>query len=56
MHNTIKKYCNSNIILDFEGSDFPEFARFYKQYGATAEIYKLVKINKLPWPISLLKR
>ena len=55
MHNTIKKYCNSNVVLDFEGSDFPEFARFYKQYGATAEIYKLVKINNLPWPVSIFK-
>ena len=56
MHNTIKKYGNSNVVLDFEGSDFPEFARFYKQYGAIAEIYKLVKINNLPWPLSLLKK
>ena len=55
MHNTIKKYGNSNVVLDFEGSDFPEFARFYKQYGAIAEIYKLVKINNLPWPLSLFK-
>ena len=55
MHHTIKKYCNSNVILDFEGSDFPEFARFYKQYDATAEIYKLVKINNLPWPVSIFK-
>lgn len=55
MFETIKKYSNSDFILDFEGSDFPEFARFYQQYGATAEIYKLVKIKNLPWPISLLK-
>ena len=56
MHNTIKKYGNSNVVLDFEGSDFPEFARFYKQYGAIAEIYKLIKINNLPWPLSLFKK
>ena len=56
MYETIKKFSNSDFILDFEGSDYPEFARFYQQYGATAEMYKLIKINKLPWPISLLKR
>ena len=55
MYETIKKFSNSNIILDFEGSDFPEFALFNKKYGATLEEYKLVKINKLPWPISLFK-
>ena len=56
MYETIKKFSNTGSILDFEGSDFPEFARFYQQYGSTAEMYKLVKINKLPWPFSLLKR
>lgn len=56
MYETIKKFSNSNFILDFEGSDFPEFARFYEQYGASAEVYKLVKINNLPWPLSLLKK
>ncbi len=56
MYQTIKQYSNTDFILDFEGSDFPEFARFYQQYGATAEIYKLVKINKLPWPISIFKK
>ena len=56
MHNTIKKFSGKDIFLDFEGSDFPEFARFYKQYGATEEKYKLVKINNLPWPVSIFKR
>ena len=56
MYETIKKFSNSNIILDFEGSDFPEFALFNKKYGATLEEYKLVKINKLPWPLSLFKK
>ncbi len=56
MHNTIKKYSGTNCILDFEGSDFEDFVRFYKQYGAMAETYKLIKINRLRWPISLLKK
>ncbi len=56
MHNTIKKYSGNDCILDFEGSDFEDFVRFYKQYGAIAETYKLIKINRLPWPISLLKK
>lgn len=56
MHNTIKKYSGNECILDFEGSDFDDFVRFYKQYGAVVEEYKLIKINRLPWPISLLKK
>lgn len=55
MYNSIKKYSEKDLILDFEGSDSPEFARFYKQYGAAAEIYKLVKINNLPLPLKLFK-
>ena len=53
---TIKKFSNQDFILDFEGSDFVNFVRFYIQYGATPETYKLVKINNLPWPFFLLKK
>ena len=56
MNETIKKYCGKEFILDFEGSDFPEFVRFYKQYGALVENYTMVKINNLPWPLSLFKK
>ena len=56
MNETIKKNCGKEFILDFEGSDFPEFVRFYKQYGALVENYTTVKINNLPWPLSLFKK
>ena len=56
MYNSIKKYSGQDLILDFEGSDFLDFVRFYQQYGANAEIYNLIKINNLPWPLSLFKR
>ncbi|MCY7291664.1 MAG: hypothetical protein LH615_05710, partial [Ferruginibacter sp.] len=56
MNDTIKKFCNQENILDFEGSDFPEFVRFYKQYGAVQENYTMLKINNLPWPLSLFKK
>ena len=55
MFYTIEKYSGKDLILDFEGSDFVDFVNFYKQYGAKPETYKLIKINNLPWPISLLK-
>ena len=56
MNETIKKFSGKEFILDFEGSDFPEFVRFYKQYGAVQENYTMIKINNLPWPLSLFKK
>ncbi len=56
MNETIKKFCGKENILDFEGSDFAEFVRFYTQYGAILENYTMIKINNLPWPLSLFKK
>lgn len=53
----IHKFSNSAFTLDFEGSDFPSFARFYEQFGAKQiELYQHLIINRLPWPIKWLKR
>lgn len=52
----IKKFAGSSYILDFEGSDFPNFARFYEQFGAkTIEYYSSIIINKLPPLLRWLK-
>lgn len=56
MEYTIKKFSGKNIILDFEGSDNPAFARFYEQYGGVPEYYFLGKKNRLPWPLSFFKK
>ena len=55
MEYTIKKFSGKNIILDFEGSDNPAFARFYAQYGAVEEEYLLGRLNRLPWPFNIIK-
>jgi hypothetical protein len=53
----IRKYAGSDYVLDFEGSDNPEFARFYEQFGASSiEHYPRIKLNKLQWPLNWLKR
>lgn len=53
----IEKFSGSHYWLDFEGSDFPQFARFYEQFGNTEiEYYQSLVINKLPWPLKLFKR
>jgi hypothetical protein len=52
----IKDHANQNLILDFEGSDIRNLAFFYEGFGATLETYPLLRINKLPWFIKLLKK
>jgi hypothetical protein len=45
----IRKYAGHNIILDFEGSNDPNLARFYGSFGAHQANYPGIKINKLPF-------
>ncbi len=52
----IQKFSNQNIILDFEGSDNLNFARFYKQFGAVEESYARLIVNRLPWLLKILKK
>lgn len=52
----IRKFAASSYTIDFEGSDNEAFARFYQQFGATEiEYYTHIIINKLPFPLHLLK-
>ncbi len=52
----ISKFSNTTFTLDFEGSDFPSFARFYEQFGSKQiETYPHLKINRLPIPFKWLK-
>jgi hypothetical protein len=52
----IRKFQQQNILIDFEGSDDPNFARFYEQFGAReVEYYTAIRNNKLPWPLKLFK-
>ena len=52
----IKDYAGQNILLDFEGSDIANLAFFYSSFGATAEKFAGLKLNKLPFWIKWLKR
>lgn len=53
----IQKFAGQDITLDFEGSDFENFARFYEQFGAKQiEHYSVVTINRLPPLFKFLKR
>lgn len=52
----IADHANSNLLLDFEGSDIRNLAFFYGSFGATAEVYPALRINRLPWIINMLRK
>ncbi len=52
----IKQFASRNMILDFEGSMIEGIARFYSGFGAQPFNYPTIKINRLFYPLRLLKR
>lgn len=52
----IHENSNEYLILDFNGSNNPDIARFYKGFGATACNYQRVQQNSLPWFLKPLKK
>jgi hypothetical protein len=49
----IREFAGQHMLLDFEGSDIPGVAEFYKGFGAINEPYYFLKWNNLPWPLRL---
>lgn len=45
----ISDHANSNMILDFEGSNDPDLARFYKSFGSAVTHYYHWEKNTLHW-------
>lgn len=52
----ISTYAETDKVLDFEGSEIPGVARFFKGFGAVKQHYYHLHINKLPLPIRWLKK
>ncbi len=50
----IQQHSQQNLILDFEGSNDEQLARFYKSFGATNSPYLRIRHNKIPLPTSLI--
>ena len=44
----IREHSGSELILDFEGSNIPNVARFFTGFGAVPEIYQNVGFSRLP--------
>jgi hypothetical protein len=51
----IKDNAEKNMLLDFEGSDIPGLAQFYKSFGAVSELYPALRINNLPFYLKWMK-
>lgn len=51
----IKEHAGKKMTLDFEGSDIPNLAQFYKGFGAVEEKYPAIRINRLPFFLKWLK-
>jgi hypothetical protein len=51
----IKEHSETRLVLDFEGSDIPNLALFYRGFGATEEKYPAIRINRLPFYLKWLK-
>lgn len=51
----IRDHAGKELLLDFEGSDLRNLAFFYSSFGAVAEPYAAIRLNRLPWWSKWLK-
>ncbi len=55
----IRKNATSHLTFDFDGSNDPNLARFYKSFGSKQTTYPKLIINRLPfyvnWPFQLIR-
>ena len=56
INSFIKEHAGKNLTLDFEGSNIPSLAFFYKSFGSVLEKYPGIKMNKLPPIVKLFKQ
>ena len=51
----IREFSSHQLILDFEGSELPGVAEFYRKFGSLLCPYPFLKFNNLPFPLNLFK-
>lgn len=56
INEVIKKYAGTGLCLDFEGSDIPNVANFYKKFSPQKKQYPHIRINRLPVGLKWLKK
>lgn len=50
----INEFAGTQVVLDFEGSNDENLARFYRGFGAKEVHYNVLKYNMLPFPLKQL--
>jgi len=48
VNSVIEKYAGEKLLLDFEGSDVPSIARFFRGFGAKPSLYQRVHFSRQP--------
>ena len=48
LHTFIQNNANTHAVLDFEGSEIPGVAQFYKGFGASNEPYFVTERHRIP--------
>ncbi|MET0242230.1 MAG: hypothetical protein ABW174_02125 [Flavitalea sp.] len=55
MDQVIREFAGSDLLLDFEGSDVPGIAAFYRNFGAIDQPYYFLQWNNLPFMLRKIK-
>lgn len=56
LDEVIRLHSGQPLLLDFEGSEIPGVARFFKSFGARKQLYYKWHENRLPWYMKWLKK
>jgi hypothetical protein len=51
----IREYASNPLLLDFEGSELPGIAEFYRKFGGKLSAYPFLRYNLLPFPFNFFK-
>jgi hypothetical protein len=51
----IREFSSGTFLLDFEGSDVPGIAEFYRKFGSQLVPYYFLRYNHLPFPFRYFK-
>lgn len=52
----IQDHAGMDLLLDFEGSDVPGIAAFYRKFGASPEPFTTIYYNRFAWLLNLFKK
>ena len=55
LYETIRRFCDTKLLFDFEGSDIPQIKSFFKKFNPVEQPYPIYEYNNLPAPYKFLK-